>query len=248
MMAGTWSNSRRSHSSFMSIIDLLGQAKVGIGEDGELVVPVATGLNGQPRRWVEVAPFVWHDLNSHERLAAVVQDGRVVRWSLDGFSPFMVFDRVPGSHSSAWLLPSLIAALAILAITALFWPVRAIVRRRFGATLPFEKRELWAYRASRIAALAILLVLVGWAYALSAMMSDFTKLSSAFDPMIVTLQLLSLVIFPGGLAAMLWFAWTAWRAKRGWKPKVWSLALVFAASIVAWIGFAFHLVGFGTNY
>ncbi|MCA1660685.1 MAG: hypothetical protein LC648_00360 [Novosphingobium sp.] len=53
ILAGVYSNSRGSRSSFLHISDLLGQAKVGVGKDGEVVLPIANGLNGQPRRWVK---------------------------------------------------------------------------------------------------------------------------------------------------------------------------------------------------
>lgn len=248
MMTGTWVNSRGAFSSFMNILELLGQVKVGLNSDGGLVVPFLPGLNGEPRRWVEVEPFVWQDLDSHERLAAQVVDGQVVRFSVDTISPFMVFDRAPWYKNSAWLMPALLLALAILAITAIFWPVRALVRRKFGATLALEKRELLSYRLVRGAALFILLVLFGWMFAIQTMMGDFNNLNPSFDPIIYTLQILGFVAFLGGLGVILWDAWLVWRGKRGWKAKLWSIALVLAALIVVWVGFAFNLLSLGANY
>ncbi len=248
MMTGTWVNSRGAFSSFMNILELLGQVKVGLNGDGGLVVPFLPGLNGEPRRWVEVEPFVWQDLDSHERLAAQVVDGQAVRFSTDTVSPFMVFDRAPWYKNSAWLMPALLFALAVLALTAIFWPVRALVRRRFGATLTLEKRELLSYRLVRGAALFILLVLFGWMFAIQTMMGDFNNLNPSFDPVIYTLQILGFVAFLGGFGVILWDAWLVWRGKRGWKAKVWSLVLVLAALIVVWVGFAFNLLSLGANY
>ena len=118
----------------MAAVGLFGQTKVGVNAKGELVMPF-NGLNGKPRHWVETAPYVWTDQDSHERLAAKVVDGKAVRFSIDGISPFMVFDRVPASENGAWLLPGLYCALGALLLTAMFWPITAIVRRRFGAGL-----------------------------------------------------------------------------------------------------------------
>ena len=53
-------------------------------------------------------------------------------------------------------------ASAILFLTAMLWPVRWLVRRKFGATLALERRELLGYRLTRIFAWLILLALVGW--------------------------------------------------------------------------------------
>src|SRR5215472_8050310 len=110
-LAGTWSNSRNSQSNFLAAVGFLGQIKVGVDKKGELVIPKLLGLNGQPRRWVEIEPFVWLDAAGHDRLAAKVVDGRPVRWSFDLLSPFMVFDRVPWYANNAWLKPLLSASV-----------------------------------------------------------------------------------------------------------------------------------------
>src|SRR6185295_2500812 len=98
---------------------LVSELKIG-ARNGEIVLPLP-GLNGEPRKWKEIAPFVWRDTESHERLAAKVVDGKVVRWSIDLLSAFMVFDRAPWYMNSAWLLPALALAVTALAITAIRW-------------------------------------------------------------------------------------------------------------------------------
>ena len=54
----------------------------------------------------------------------------------------------------AWFDPSL------LLLTALLWPVRALVRRHYGAPLPLAGRQRLGYRLSRLAALLMVLVLL----------------------------------------------------------------------------------------
>ena len=249
MLAGDWRNSRRLETSFMSIGGLLSQAKVGVDGDGSPVLPIANGLNGQPRKWIEVAPFVWQDRDSHERLSAIAGEGGVTRFSIGSIAPFMVFDRVPWYQNGAWLLPWLYAALAALLLTALLWPVAALVRRRHGGTLALTGRPLRVYRASKVAALLILAVLIGWAVLLSIMFGSVEQLSPANDPLVLTLQLLSAIVFVGGFAIMLWNAWTVWRGGgRRWPAKLWSIVLVLAAGAVLWIAIAFHLIGWNASY
>jgi len=253
-LAGTWSTSRRSFSSFISVTDFISQTKVGVGKDGEPVLAdgLFLGLNGQPRRWVAVGPMLWRDVNSHETLGAKVVDGQAVRFSLGSIAPIIVWDRTPWYQNSSWLLPLTYLSLAVLFLTMLFWPVRAVVRRRYGATLGLEGRELKAYRASRIAATAIFLTLIGWIVMISTMFGDLNYLSASFLPVVLTVQVISWITFLGGAAAILWYAATVWRRKGGWKTtwkaKVWSLLLVIAAATILWIGFAYKLLGFATNY
>jgi CubicO group peptidase (beta-lactamase class C family) len=253
-LAGTWSTSRRSFSSFISTTDFISQAKVGVDQDGVPVVSdsLFAGLSGQPRKWVAVGPMLWRDANSHEMLGAKVVDGKAVRFSLGSVAPIIVWDRTPWYLNSAWLLPMLYLSLAVLFLTTAFWPVRALVRRRYGSKLELERRDLLAYRASRIGAVAVLATLIGWMVALSMMFSDLNLLSASFLPVVVALQLLSIVAFFGGFALTLWYAWTVWRRTGGWKAtwkaKTWSLLLAVSAATVLWVALAYHLIGLATNY
>jgi CubicO group peptidase (beta-lactamase class C family) len=246
-LAGNWYNSRRAHSSFLAALQLFGQVSVGVDAEGRPVVPVTPGYNGEPRQWVEIEPFLWHDLNSHERLAAQVVDGRAVRFSLDGL-PFMIFDRVPWHQNAAVLVPLLIVSLIVLALTVLLWPVRALVRRHYKAGIGLEGVQKRAHLLSRIAALLIFATLLGWALAIMTMMGDITNLNAAFDPVIIMLQVLSFIAFVGGFAVLAWNLWATWRSGRRWPAKLWSVALFLAAFVVLWIAIAFNLLGFGVNY
>ena len=248
MMAGNWIPSRRAESSFLNITQFIGQTEVSVGPDGELVLPPGMSLSAAPANWVEVEPFVWHDLNSDQRIAAVVEDGQVKRFSASILSAFTVFERPPFYKNASLLMPLLIASLVILFLTALFWPVRWLVRRHHGSKLALTGRDLAGYRLSRLAAWAILLVLIGWAVTVSMMFSDLENLGGAFDPIILVMQVLSFIVFFGGLAIFCWYLWQVWSGKRRWTAKIWSIALVFAGVIVVWVGLAFHLLSIGTNY
>jgi CubicO group peptidase (beta-lactamase class C family) len=247
MLKGHWVNSRGSQSSFLAALGLLEQTKVGVNSKGELVLPFL-GLNAKPRHWVETSPFVWRDSGSHERLAAKVVDGKVVRFSIDLLSPFMVFDRVPWYEDGAWLIPLLCASVAAFALTALAWPIAAIVRRRYGATLTLDAKALRAFRLSKIAAILILAALGAWVLTLSLMIKDINNLGSKFDSTVRSAQIFGIVVFIGGFGVMLWHLWTVWSGTRRWPAKVWSVVLALAAFVVLWIAVVFNLIGLGLNY
>jgi len=247
MLKGHWVNSRGSQSSFLAALGLLEQTKAGVDGKRALVLPFP-GLNGRPRHWVETSPFVWRDTDSHERLAAQVVDGKVVRFSIDLLSPFMVFDRAPWYQDSAWLIPLLCASVAAFALTALAWPIAAIVRRRYGATLALDANALRAFRLSKIAAILILAALATWAVTLMLMIKDINNLSSKFDLTVRFAQIFGIIAFIGGFGVMLWHLWTVWNGTRRWPAKVWSIVLALAAFAVLWVAVAFNLIGFGLYY
>jgi len=247
MLAGHWVNSRGSQSNFLAIVGLLGQTKVSADDQGELTVPFP-GLNTKPRRWIEVAPFVWRDRDSHQRLAAKVVDGKAVRFSFDEMSPFMVFDRVPWYQNAAWLVPGLIVSAVALLLTVLAWPVAAIVRRRYGARLALGPQALRAYRMSKLAALAILAALSMWALTIGLMLKDNNNLSAKFDPVLHLAQALGCVAFLGGFLAMLWNLKVVWCGARRWPARTWSVVLALSAAIVLWIALVFRLIAFSAHY
>lgn len=248
MLQGSWVNSRESASNFLATIGLVGQIKVGLDDKGGLVVPPFVGLNGKPRHWTEIEPFVWRDPDNHERLAAKVVDGKVVRFSIDLLSPFMVFYRAPWYADAAWLIPALCGAAGALLLTALFWPINAIVRRRYGATLALPPQALRAFRLSRYGALAILAALGLWAWMLTAMLKDNTKLTAAFDPTLGFVQVFGSIAFLGGLALMAWNLWVVWTGKRRWPAKCWSIVLFASALLALWIACVGKLIGLNLNY
>jgi CubicO group peptidase (beta-lactamase class C family) len=247
LMSGAWDVSRRADTNFLAALGFMGQTKVGANKKGELVLPFP-GPNGKPRHWVEVSPFVWQDVNGHDRAAARVVDGKPVRFSFDFLSPFMVFDRAPGYSSSTWLTPLFMASFAAMLLTVLVWPAAAIVRRRYQAPLALDPGSRRAYLASRIGAVATVAALAVWGLFMVLILKDTGTLGGRLDPLLVLAQILSIVAFIGGLAVMLWNLTAVWRGQRRWPAKVWSVVLVLSSVLVLWVALVCRLLVVGTEY
>jgi hypothetical protein len=248
MLAGNWIASRGSQTTFLSFIGLIGQTKVAVGEKGELVVPDLKDLAGKPIKWIETTPFVWFDPNGHDQLAAKVVDGKVERWSFSLVAPFDVYLRPGTARDGAWLTPALSVSLAVLVLTVLFWPINAIVRRRFRSRLELPTPAFKAYRAGKIGALLSLAAFLAWVLSIVSMFGDLNKTTSAFDPILRFCQFFGLIGFFGGFALVLWNLWAVWTGRRRWPAKLWSVLLVLAAFVVLWTALVFHLISFGVNY
>jgi CubicO group peptidase (beta-lactamase class C family) len=250
LMSGTWENSRRSQSSFFSILGFIGQTKVTVNEKGELLIPDLVGRNHRPREWVEIAPFVWRDRNGHDRIAAQLVDGKPVRWSMDFMSPFMVFDRVPVSQSGAWLMPALCVALPVLLLTFLALPVGWFARRQYGVAAPAASKSRTAIRATQIAAGLSIGVLLGWTGMFSAMLSSLKYATALSDPYLWLLQVVGLIVFVGGVlvsARNLQLALTP-GSGRSRKRQLWSALVLLSSVLVLHVAFTFGLLSFTVNY
>ena len=243
MLVGNWLNSRRAETNFYALASLLSQVKISVNAKGELILPAGRDLNGKPAKWVETSPFVWHNVDGHGRLAAKVVDGKVVRWSIDGISPFMVFDRAPASKSSAWIIPALYVSLGVLLVTLLQWPVSALIRRHYKTPLTLQRRSLRVYRGVRVAAGFVLALIAAWLVSMSTL-----KALPSYDPWLWFLQIAGLVILIGAaLLAALNLRFVT-REKRGWFRTLWAVLLLLAVLLPFYVAWTFGLIAMTVNY
>ncbi|HEY0596946.1 serine hydrolase domain-containing protein [Sphingopyxis sp.] len=248
MMVGTYNKTRRLETSFLKAMELAGQTKVGLDSEGGIRLNTVPDLGGQPRKWVEIAPFVWREARGKMRLAAKVENGRVVRFSVDAASPYIAFEPVPWYLSSAWLTPAMLISLGALLLTAIAWPAAALARRRYGVKAGLAPAALKSYRLTRAFAALAVAVMAGWILFVTKLVGDFSSLSGELDGALVTLQVATPVIFLGLLASAIWNIGHVWTSKRGWFAKFWSIVLLMSAVVLLWIGVGFHLIGFGTRF
>ncbi|MCD9028008.1 beta-lactamase family protein [Luteimonas sp. BDR2-5] len=245
-LAGTYTSSRRPDSSFLSLANLLGPVKVAANEDGTISVAMATGPGGAPKKWREIAPYLWQDTASTDRLAADVVDGKITRFSMEPYAPIMVFQRV-----SAWqalAMPLLLASLGVLLLTVVAWPVSALVRRYYGVPYRLTGADARAHRLVRIAALLVLLAVGGALTLVVGMLSKLELTSPGTDGLIIAIRLFATVVLPVGAAVAVWNAWQVLRGRRRLLAKLWALLLALACLFLLWIGFANHVIGFGAHY
>ncbi len=250
MLAGTYVTSRREETTMFSLLYyLLASSLVTARDDGQVTTPSLKDIAGQPERFEAAGPFLWRNVNGKTRLAAKLAGGQVAAWSDDG-SPYEVYMPVPWFKDAAWLKPALIASVAALLLTALFWPVNALYRRRYGVTITLRGAAVASYRLTRAAALLDGLLMVAWPATILVMFQTFA-LNGTVDPWLMVLHWLTIVVFPLALLVFLWNAWVVWTTRpglRGVFARVWSLVLVLSAVVLVWTGAVFHLIGTGLSY
>jgi CubicO group peptidase (beta-lactamase class C family) len=247
LMAGNWQVSRTAFSNPIAVLQLISQTKVAVGPKG-LLIPELLGANNQPRQWEEIAPFVWREKGGHDLLAAKVKDGKVIRWSFGLLGPFMVFDRVPASRSSSWLLPAASVAFGVLLLTVLFWPIGWFARRKYRGTFPLTGTALRGYKWTRWASLAVVLVLVGWMAMIAALFANLENTAGAFDAFMLILQIVGLIAFISAVAITSWNAWLTWRDGRKWTAKTWNSLIAVSSCVLLYVAVTFKLVSMTVNY
>ena len=248
-IAGTYLFARRAESSLLSILNLAQPIKVVVNEDGTISLPLLRGLNGEPDKWHETEPYVWTDAAGKERLAAEVVDGRVTRFSAGMLGPIIMLERAPAAKAGGWLMPAAVASLVALALTVIFWPVAALVRRHYRKPLPFTGREAKAYRWVRIGALASLVAMLAWGGIIAAMFERPRAAVVEDGPVARAPARARFDRHPGRVRARgLAPAWSSGAGSAAGPPRSGASCSSLRRPSCAWIAIAYHLVGIGTNY
>ncbi len=151
----------------------------------------------------------------------------------------------------AWLLPALLLSIAVLLLTAILWPLTAMVRRKYGAAFPLAGEEARSYRAARAGAVATLAVGLGWTLIVVVGLKQLDFFGPAAAPWLLILGLLGPVLLVAALAGTAWDAWMVWTRRRGlrsWLARLWSVLLVLSVLVALWVVFAFHMYGPNSHY
>lgn len=242
LIAGPWMTTRRSDSTFLSLIRLISPTVVVANKDGTISVPVII----RKETFTEVSPFLWQEVHGHDRLEARVKSGKVVAWGTDATAPIWVYVRPNEALAAMGLaIPAGIAALIVLAVAALSWPWAAISRRRYGAAFAHAGFRAAAYRFVRIGAW-VSLVAVGLWTAVLQMVSSTSGAPVAF--WLHLAQAAAFLGFVGGALVAAWNLWLVWREKSPWSARVFSLVLLVAFAIMLKLGISYHLIGASGEY
>jgi CubicO group peptidase (beta-lactamase class C family) len=244
LLSGSYLSSVGSFTNFIDFGNFLTQVRIDVDKNGEPFTAALPNLAGQPRHWIEIAPFLWQDEEGPEHLAAKVVDGAVVRFAVDDDSPFTAYLRVPWYRNSVWLMPLFILSIGVVMIAALSWPVAALVRHHYGVPHALRGQRLITYRALRILAWAVMVVLIVWI----SMLNLRTVVMGEIDRRVWLLQVLGTLGYVGLFGFALWNLRNTLKDTRRASTLIASICLVISASTVLWVALAFHLISFGTRF
>lgn len=241
MIAGYYMTTRRSDSTFLSLIQLIQLSKVVANPDGTITLaPI-----GQPETFTEVKPFLWRQVNGHDMVQATAAGGRVTRWSTDVAAPIFVFVRPPGLAATGLELPLAILAMCFLVLTAVTWPGAAIARWRYGATFTYGGGRAWVYRLTRVCAWLAIVAVVLWIIVLQ-LVSATT--GAAVAAMLHAAQVVSFLAFVGGTLAALVNLWLVFSKKATWSTRIFAVLVLLAFAFMLWIAAHYHLIGLSGEY
>jgi CubicO group peptidase (beta-lactamase class C family) len=240
MIEGAYISTRRADSTFLSLTQLINTTDVKANADGTITAaPV-----GQMETFFEVRPFLWQQWGGHDRIQAIVKNGKIARWSSDLAAPILIYERPGGFAGSGLEAPLAGASLVFLALTAIMWPVAALVRRHYQRTFPDAGRRALAYRLTRVGAVLALIAIGLWL----VVVTQVTATNGVgIETLLHAAQCASMVAFIGGLGVAFWNQILTLK-EGGWAAKLFATVLTAAFAVLLWISLSYHLIGITGEY
>lgn len=248
LMTGNYVSSRGSTTNWLRIANLIGQAVVTVNDDNTITVSALTNPAGVPKRWREVAPWQWQEVGGDDRLGAVVKDGKVTAFAPAGYAPIFLFVPASTGMNAGWIIPTMLAALAVMLIAALGWPIVALTRWHYKYRSTITGRPLMLHRATRLTAWLMLIIAAGWVGMITALSTDVAYFDGRLDIWMRLVQLLSLAAIVGTALAF-WNVWTiATGPERRRLATVWAVVIAVSALFLVWVMFDMRTLTLSLNF
>ncbi len=235
-VSGNYMISRRSEGSFLHSLAILGEGVVSANDDATISVNFLTDPNGKLKRWREVAPMTFRDMNGQNSLIFKPDDAGRMQMILP--FPFMVGKRVGLWQNSRVILPVAGISLGIMLLTLILWPIAWFTRRHYGGTLDLTRSEWWLRVGVRIIFALNLIFVIGLIVFIAQVSAGALELFSDSGNSIVMIFQLIGIIGAIGTLIVLYHAFRAWMSSR---YRIWGKlqATVFVLACLGFLWFVF---------
>ena len=240
-VSGVYTGSRRGESTLLKAAAVLGQTSVTADAKGILTIEGVQGPRGVLKKWREIGPLVYREVDGPDTIA-FRRDANGVVTDLLPAVPIQMAQRVTGLASKKVLVPMVGASLGFIVLTLLLWPVAVIVRKRYGRPLFSTGSDRILYLLSRATCLLevgfILLIVLP----LSFVGKNIAYLGDAINVWLTTAHIFGWLAVLG-LVIMAITAIRFWKTPGlGWWARVHTTLLWLASAIFLAFAWWAHLL------
>jgi hypothetical protein len=246
-VAGMYEISRRFETNILSVTTVLGEAKIAVDpKDSTITLDGLKGLNGQPVHYREIGPLLFRSTDGHQKVAfANDANGRRVAY-ID--YPFMVFQRVDSTLDNQTVNYIILGfSLGVVALTIIFWPIGAGLRKHYAKPLALDPRAKRLRMLVRLICFGVVIFVV-CVLAFVNKLSNPSGMAERTDFWVHLMQLFGLVVGLGSLIAI-YNCLKSWGDANQWFwNRVWNTFLALSIVGYFWFIYHWHLLNFHLNY
>jgi CubicO group peptidase (beta-lactamase class C family) len=246
-VTGAYLPSRRGDKNFTKALSLLSQIKVSANDDGTLETPEALNFNGQPKKWQEIGPLIYREINGQDEIVFKPLPGGGVQAALS-WAPIEALQKTEWYTDGRLLVPALEGSLILLLMTVVLWPVSWFVRRHYGRKLELSTGARRFRIIVYLVCILDLLCLGGFLIFMLYANEHLEALSDKSALLLHSLQVIGVLGAAGTLAAVLNAAGSWFSSERGIWYKFYATVLSLACLVIVWFELLSHVFSFTLRY
>jgi len=246
-LTGKYLSSRRAQTTILrSLWWVLAEASVSQAPDGTIQVDSMKDLAGQPKKWRAIGSGQFREVGGQELLVFKPDPSGNLEMVTE--DPIEILQKVSWTENKTFVQFALVFAALVFALTLIFWPISALVRRHYKRPLTLDPGDRRLRRLIRFGCALDLATLVAFAAIAVYGISSLTFFSSHLDPWLRILQLFFVV----GLVAAFAMIYAAVRRLQVGGVRLWRSiyagGLVLASLIYIWFVFAARILQGSLKY
>ena len=195
-VSGVYEGTRRGETTFLKLIALLDQFRVSSDKDGILTVEGNKNQSGELKKWKEIAPLVYSEVDGPERIAFRRDSSGRVREMLP-FPAIYEGQRVPWYASKTFVGVVIGGNLLLVVLTVLLWPVAVLVRKKYERPLFSAKTDRVLYVVSRVVCIGELIFILAPVIAFSQGLEHIVIFGDAINPWLRALHIFGWILIAG---------------------------------------------------
>jgi len=193
---GLYDGTRRAETTFLKMIALAAQFSVNSDDEGILQIEGMKNQSGELKRWREIAPLVYREIDGLEKIGFRRDASGAVSEMLP-FPAIYEGQRVPWYASKTFIGVLIGGNLLLALLTVLLWPVAVIIRKRYQRSLFNSKNDRVLYFLSRIVCLGEVIFLLAPILVFSQGLEHIVILGDAISPWLQAFHAVGWVLMAG---------------------------------------------------
>jgi hypothetical protein len=195
-VSGLYDGTRRGETTFLRMLALVGQFSVSSDKEGVLQIEGMKNQSGELKRWREIGPLVYRELDGWERIG-FRRDASGAIGEMLPFPAIYEGQRVPWYASKIFIGLLIGGSLLLALLTVLLWPIAVMIRKRYQRPLFNTKSDRVVYFLSRIVCLAEVVFVLAPIVALSQGLEHIVILGDAINPWLQAFHVFGWVLLGG---------------------------------------------------
>ena len=230
-------SSRRPGPNLLDALNAVAQVKAAADKDGNLIIEDLKAANGEPKRFVEVAPNLYREQDGQSQLEFFPDYDGATAFAMD--YPFMIFMKPGVTQAKPFALFSVVGPAVFSVLVLVLWGIAAILRAHYEKPRTLDAVHRRRHRLLMLAA-ALNLVFIATAVAVFSALGEL-GLSSRSNGLFRLIQFTALLAVISTIIPI-YNLFRHWWEQRWWWNRIYDVLFAVSAILFTWFIIEWHVL------